>query len=152
MRILEKSNTPKSNGNLFDYILYPNPIKRQFVKDIASRVSLQSFHVLPKYNEDYRTKENVKKHLEECVYPSPLIWLAAFKDSKMEIVDSFHGMVFSIIFNVPFLVIGNSERGMSRFVSLLKIFGLEDRLIGINDLNSIDLNRLIDWGYINNFL
>lgn len=53
MRILEKSNTPKSNGNLFDYILDPNPIKRQFVKDVASRVSLQSFHVLPKYNEDY---------------------------------------------------------------------------------------------------
>ena len=152
LEILEKSNTPKSNGNLFDYILDPNPIKQQFVKNVASRVSLQSFHVLPKYNEDYRTRENVKKHLEECAYPSPLTWLAAFRDSKMTIVDSFHGMVFSIIFNVPFWVIGNSERGMSRFVSLLKIFGLEDRLISINDLNSMDLNRSIDWEYVNNIL
>lgn len=108
--------------------------------------------MLPKYNEDYRTRENVKKHLEECAYPSPLTWLAAFRDSKMTIVDSFHGMVFSIIFNVPFWVIGNSERGMSRFVSLLKIFGLEDRLISINDLNSMDLNRSIDWEYVNNIL
>ena len=152
LKILEKSNTPKSDGNLFDYILDPNPIKQQFVKNVASRFGLQSFHVLPKYNEDYRTRENVKKHLEECVYPSPLAWLAAFRDSKMTIVDSFHGMVFSIIFNVPFWVIGNPERGMSRFVSLLKIFGLEDRLISINDLNSMDLNRSIDWEHINNVL
>lgn len=27
LKILEKSNTPKSNVNLFDYILDPNPVK-----------------------------------------------------------------------------------------------------------------------------
>lgn len=45
------------------------------------------------------------------------------------ITDSFHACVFSIIFNKPFIAIGNKGRGMTRFDSLLKQFGQEMRLI-----------------------
>lgn len=47
----------------------------------------------------------------------------------MIITDSFHACVFSILFGKPFLVIGNQNRGMARFYSLLEMFGLEDRLV-----------------------
>jgi GTPase SAR1 family protein len=45
------------------------------------------------------------------------------------ISDSFHACVFSIIFRKQFLVIGNPKRGMARFETLLKYFGLENHLM-----------------------
>ena len=37
--------------------------------------------------------------------------------------------MFSLIFGVPFLALGNASRGMARFFSLLKLFGAEHRLV-----------------------
>jgi hypothetical protein len=68
-------------------------------------------------------------------------------DAKMVIVDSFHGAVFSIIFNKPFWVIANTKRGCARFDSLLELFGLEERMITPDDL--IDWNKEIDWERVN---
>ena len=70
----------------------------------------------------------------------------------MTVVDSFHGMVFSIIFNKPFWVIGNPERGMSRFTSLLKILHLENRLLDANHLDEVNLSAPIDWKSVNEIL
>ena len=56
-------------------------------------------------------------------------WLKGFHDAEFVFTDSFHGCVFSIIFNKPFIAFGNEERGMARFDSLLKMFGLEELLI-----------------------
>ena len=70
----------------------------------------------------------------------------------MTIVDSFHGMVFSILFNKPFWVIGNEERGISRFSSLLSKFGLESRLLSVNNLDAVDLNQSIEWKRVNDIL
>ena len=70
----------------------------------------------------------------------------------MVIVDSFHGMVFSIIFNKPFWVIGNANRGMSRFTSLLKVFHLEDRLLDMEHLDGVDFSKPINWIGVNTIL
>ncbi len=56
-------------------------------------------------------------------------WLKGFHDAEFVFTDSFHGCVFSIIFNKPFIAFGNEGRGMARFDSLLKMFGLEELLI-----------------------
>ena len=49
--------------------------------------------------------------------------------------------MFSIIYNKPFFVIGNKERSMARFESLLATFDLKERLItekiDIKDLSNI---------------
>lgn len=61
-------------------------------------------------------------------------WLANFADADFVVTDSFHGCVFSIIFGKPFIAIGNAERGLGRFQSLLGELGLNNRLIaGLND-------------------
>ena len=73
-------------------------------------------------------------------------------DAEMTIVDSFHGAVFSIIFNKPFWVIGNEQRGMARFTSLLKMFHLEDRLVDEADLDNLDFHKAIDWNEVNSIL
>ena len=76
-----------------------------------------------------------------------------FLDSKFIVTDSFHGTVFSIIFNKPFITIMNKNRGASRFLSLLSIFNLEDRLIcgGQGNLEKI-IGAKIDWESVNKTL
>jgi len=61
-------------------------------------------------------------------------WVTAFHDADFVITDSFHGMVFSILFNKQFIVIGNSLRGVSRFTSLLQLLDISNRLVDENNL------------------
>ena len=49
--------------------------------------------------------------------------------SQAVITDSYHGTVFSIIFNKPFISYINTQRGRSRFESLSETFNLVDRII-----------------------
>lgn len=149
IKLVEEENEPQSPGNLFYYILDPSEDKQQFVMDAANKMGLVPFTVMPIHPRDYRTKKDIKKHIEDCVYPSVTLWLRAFMDAEMVIVDSFHGMVFSIIFNKPFWVIGNPDRGMSRFTSLLKMFDLEKRMILINQLAGLNLRESVDWDRVN---
>lgn len=142
----EPGTTSKS---LFTYILDPDPDISRFIDIVACETGFLPFDILPR---DPYSFLQMKMHLNECVFTSPLKWLKSISDAEMTIVDSFHGMIFSIIFNKPFWVIGNSSRGMSRFSSFLKIINLENRLIQIKDADKIDFKQPIDWENINKIL
>ena len=152
VQLIEKEKEPKSDGTLFNYILDPDARKSAFIQKVAKAKGLKAFQVLPKCQTETRTKDDVKNRIEDCVFPGVTIWLRAFMDAEMIIVDSFHGMVFSIIFNKPFWAIGNVSRGMSRFISLLKMFHLEDRLLDADLLDDVDFSKPIDWTMVNGIL
>lgn len=78
-------------------------------------------------------------------------WVKAFAEAEFVLTDSFHGMVFSIMFNKPFLAIANRERGASRFESFLAQLGLQERLLGNEegrDVNEL-LKRQINYEAVN---
>ena len=150
--LIKAENEPQSKGTLFNYILDPDAAKSAFINKVAKEKGLKFFEVLPKCQAETRTKEDIKNRIEDCVFPGVTTWLRAFMDAEMTIVDSFHGMVFSINFNKPFWVIGNVNRGMSRFTSLLKLLHLEGRLLDANQLEEVDINRPIDWSSVNAIL
>lgn len=152
IQLIEKEKEPKSNGTLFNYILDPDAKKSAFIQKVAKSKGLKAFQVLPKCQTETRTKDDVKNRIEDCVFPGVTTWLRAFMDADMTIVDSFHGMVFSIIFNKSFWAIGNVSRGMSRFTSLLKMFHLEDRLLDADQLDNVDFSKPIDWIMVNGIL
>lgn len=152
IQLIEKEKETKSNGTLFYYILDPNAKKLSFIQKVAKDKGLKSFQVLPKCQAEIRTKEDVKNRIEDCVFPGVTTWLRAFMDAEMTIVDSFHGMVFSIIFNKPFWAIGNVGRGMSRFTSLLRTFHLEDRLLDEEHLDNVDFSKSINWNMVNRIM
>lgn len=152
VQLIEKEKGPKSDGTLFNYILDPDARKSAFIQKVAKAKGLKAFQVLPKCQTETRTKDDVKNRIEDCVFPGVTTWLRAFMDAEMIIVDSFHGMVFSIIFNKPFWAIGNVSRGMSRFISLLKMFHLEDRLLDADLLDDVDFSKHIDWTMVNGIL
>ena len=123
MALFRKCNTSKSHGNLLVYVLDETSELSELVNDIVTEKHLVPFSV----NNPYEADEN--KPLEDRIKPSVETWLRGFFDAELIVTDSFHACVFSIIFKKQFIVVGNKSRGMSRFESLLKMFGLEDRLV-----------------------
>lgn len=147
--LAEEENVPRKDKGLFHYILDPNQTKSEFIERTCKEMGLRPFTVLPKCQAENRTKYDFKYRIGECVYPSVASWLKGFVDAEYVIVDSFHGAVFSIIFNKPFWVISNSKRGNARFTSLLKSFKLQDRLLDIKQLGICNNNKSIDWESVN---
>lgn len=149
-KIVDEGNLPPSPGNLKVYVLDKTKEKDDLVCQIEKHLQLKIFEVLPKkrLNEEKVVKENI----DEFVYPHPAAWLQGFQDAKFVVTDSFHGTVFSILHNIPFVAIANKNRGLSRFESLLKMFELEDRLIFSSD--DLDIQNIgeIDWDKVNNIL
>ena len=110
-------------------VIYVEPI----IEEVAKSLDLMPFKVMPKYQVNKKTI----KQIDDCVFPPVTQWLRAFIDAEFVVCDSFHGAVFSIIFNKPFIVIGNKERGLARFSSLLKTYELEDRIITDKENNLV---------------
>ncbi len=72
--------------------------------------------------------------------------IAAIRNANMVFVDSFHGAVFSILFHKQFVVFERSEEGKtmnSRLKTLLKRFGMENRIYGCD--NAEELMKPIDY-------
>ena len=76
-------------------------------------------------------------------------WFAEFRDADYVVTDSFHGMVFSIIFNKPFSIVMNPSGGNDRYLSLLSQLGLMERIVS-DELQPVF--SAIDWSDVNHRL
>lgn len=145
--IIEQESAKDSDGNLKVYILDRTEEKSLFITKLESILNLKHFQVMP----DKLLGKDKMTNVNEFIYPNPANWLKGYEDAKFVVTDSFHGTVFAILFNIPFITLGNVRRGMARFESLLKMFDLEDRLVrNINDknVNNIITNK-INWDMVN---
>ena len=59
----------------------------------------------------------------------PREWLAQFRDADYIVTDSYHGIIFSILFEKKFLVVADGQHKNQRVLSLLERLGLMDRVI-----------------------
>ena len=144
IHLVEKESEGKSAGSLLFYILDPEQSKLDYIAKVAVSLNLVPFSVMPELQVGAKTIVDI----DRCVFPSVTKWLRGFMDAEFVVCDSFHGAVFSIIFNKKFVVLGNEKRGMARFYSLLKMYGLEERLI--TDWSNFDIvTKSIDWDSVN---
>lgn len=135
--LIEKSNTPKSEGNLFNYILDVSETKKTLIDYVAHDRNLIPFKV-------NANDKNIKCPIEKRIAKPVEAWLRGFYDADYIVTDSFHACVFSIIFRKPFVVVANKSRGLSRFETLLGSLGLVNRMIeSIDDYNK--LPKTIDY-------
>ncbi|MDD5406634.1 MAG: polysaccharide pyruvyl transferase family protein [Sulfurovaceae bacterium] len=133
----DTSNIPK--GGLVTYVLDEANEKKEIIEFVQKRKELKGLHHLKGFNTS------------DVTFSVPQ-WVASFSNADFIVTDSFHGMVFSIIFEKEFIVIGNPKRGLDRFISLLSLLGLEDRLVfSVNDLNDKKLES-IDYSRVNKIL
>lgn len=144
--LLESNQTKPSHVGVFSYILDKLPSKMALVQTIAEAKHLDVVSLVPEWcNLGVVTPEEMTTYISQAADR----WLDGFRQAAYIVGDSFHGMVFSIIFNKPFVVIGNSKRGMARFLSLLQMFGLEDRLVDESQDILKVLDTPIDWSSVN---
>lgn len=109
---------------------------------------LSNDNSITKRAEEFAAKNNLHLKLlkaEHSLSCSIEEWLAAFRDASYVLTDSFHGTVFSIVFQKPFFVIVNKGRGADRFHSLLDIYGLQDRILMEGESSEC---AAIDWSSV----
>ncbi len=124
------------------YVIDENGERPHLLKDTATRLDVQLQHLLPHADAPL---------LRDRFAPTVEQWLRLIRDCDYFITDSFHGTVFAIIFNKPFVCLGNEGRGSARFDTLLKTFGLQDRLVTHADAATISslLQTPINWEQVN---
>lgn len=117
------------------YLLDPHPAVQTLAERIATQSGQPLFAVMPAPGK---------------ALPSIPEWLATFSAAEYVITDSFHGCVFALLMHKKFIAIGNEDRGLDRFTTLLNLFSQQQRLISVSNANDCDtiykkLNEDIDW-------
>lgn len=102
--MIQSAQTTPSDGNMFCYVLDQSSEVKATIEQIAKKRGLKPFQVSI-------TGEQVS--VEQ--------WLRSFMDSEYIVTDSYHGFVFSIIFNKPVCLTYNKFRGNDRFESLQRL-------------------------------
>ena len=118
---------------LFAYLLDRSEEKLLFINKKAKQLGVTA--VIMGAGEDINTNDCIE------------LWLSYFRDAQYVITDSFHGCVFSIIYNCNFTVISNNMRGNSRMLSLLQQLDIKGRYIESFDDDIV--NSIIDWKEVN---
>ena len=137
--LIENAQIKQSAGDLFCYLLDKTDEKQKATDRMAKQLSLTTFCM--------ERRDNYT-NLEDRIVEPVETWLRGFYDAKFVITDSFHGLVFSIIFNKPFFCFANEKRGNNRIVSLLDLFGLGNRMVTATTMDKAE-NYNIDWEFVN---
>lgn len=85
------------------YVLDSSDEVDKIIAEEASRRGL----IVRRYSADAKAELTVEE------------WIAIFRDASFVVTDSFHGTVFSILFENPFRCVANRDRGNARFEDLL---------------------------------
>lgn len=147
---LISNKSVKSTPSIFTYVLDQSGSKNDIIDFVQKTLGKEIKTNQPKE----AMKKSASKNLSDYAYPPIESWIESFDHADFIVTDSFHGTIFSIIFNKPFLTIVNSERGAARFKSLLSLLDLEDRLIETYDESVIaeKLSLSIDYMKVNSIL
>lgn len=110
---------------IFTYILDKTDDKQVLVDNVQKNLHLPI--VAGSVEKDY--ERGKRMDINKCIYPSVDHWILNMARAKFVVTDSFHGTCMAITFRKPFVVVGNKARGLNRFLSVLRLFNLENRLI-----------------------
>ncbi len=113
---------------------------KKWYKDAVEKIS-QKLN-LPVKNYNFAQTKSVEE------------WLGFIKNADFVVTDSYHAVVFSIIFNIPFVQIVNAKT-QSRFMSLFRLLNIENNSIQEQQVSNFDINTVVrkfDWDNINNII
>ena len=149
LRLVCEDNIEPGAPSVVSYILDKSQEKERITDAVAAQMGIPVRPLSVSFNHT----DPVFRQKYVGTYIPVTEWLRSFSDAQFVITDSFHGAVFSIIFNKPFFVIGNKVRGMARFSSLLEMFGLEDRLVEPGtEITPEMITRPLDYDRVNTIL
>lgn len=125
-----KSRRVEKEAFLTAYILDPTPEKKEALLYMAEKKGINLKIILDGFKSKFDGNKK-KMNLDEYVLNDIEVeeWLYYIKNCNYFITDSCHGASFAILYEKPFICIGNESRGMSRFESLFGMTGLMNRLV-----------------------
>lgn len=134
------TNSIEERGYVLIYQLHKNKDLEKYAEQFAKNVKKKLIRI--SISKLYFFKSG------KLIYmPTPAEFLNYFKNAEYVISDSFHATVFSIIFNKKFIDVLPEGTG-TRIVSILKLLGLEDRIV--RDYNDFSLTyKDIDYELVN---
>ena len=154
-KLIKEARGFKTDRNyIFAYILDPNPQVGDVIKKIAIENNIKIYVVFDEAKDKKPEIDALAIHdcnlVEYLTEPTVQEWLCLFKNARFVLTDSFHGTCFSIIFNKPFIVQKNGERGGKRFSFLLDKFALSNHLVlspqeMLDKFNELGLDYKIDY-------
>ena len=83
----------------------------------------------------------IKHQMEKRDYVESFIF--GISNCQAVITNSYHGTIFSIRFNKPFISFMSNDSGKGRFDSLKEVFNIGDRIIYPSYRKNIDINLLL---------
>lgn len=125
LKLIDATNESPNKGKLLAYVLDESKENSEIINNISKTLGLDTFKNQAKSNIEHAGNADILDY----AYPTVGDWIKGFIDADFIITDSYHGTVFSIIFNKKFITIANRKRGAARFESLLNCLDLNERLI-----------------------
>lgn len=113
-----------------DYILLYNLKLNNDTYIIAKQVS--ELLKMPVIITRFTCKQDLLNNFEKRFDTGPIEFLNLIKNAKLVLSSSFHGTVFSVLFNKPFFAINGSKD--FRISTLLEKMNLQDRSIEIDNV------------------
>lgn len=126
------------------YQLHNSKLFDKYVQRLANDKQMEVIYITTKING--LTKKWKKKYI-----PSVDQFLSYIMNADYVITDSFHGTVFSIIFNKQFVSISPGKT-KTRITSLLRLFGLEERFVSNEKVGDSLADEEIEWRRVNRTL
>jgi len=134
----------KKKNYILVYQLHRNENMDRYIKKVARETEYSIVRISASYHQVIRGGEFV-------YLPALGEFLSYIKNAKCMITDSFHGTAFAINFNTSFIEILPQNHTDGRNISILKMTGLESRILkDYDDLTLVD--RKIDFSVANEIL
>ena len=109
-----KSNNTINNKYIFIYSIGKNNNMKTFMKESNLKLN---YTIYEYYLNNKSTIEEFIYHMTKC---------------SAVITNSYHGTIFSILFNKPFVTFCNKNGEYQRFLTLEYLFGIEKRIFDYN--------------------
>lgn len=138
------------------YILGTSKKIRNIVIDISRSLRKKIFF-FPHMDGLFTKEDSILSHNGSALWgESPYKWLGWISGADYIITDSFHMMIFSIMFHKEFYVVpkeNNNTAQNNRIKNLLNIVGLPNRFVDSDELMMrIKCNSQINWDMVDNIL
>lgn len=148
---IEQLPIPQIEENyIFNYAFYHNRIKtNEILMKISEKLGMPIYVMDYKAHAYYKlSKYKIKKY----EMSGPLAFLGLMKNASLVLTQSFHGTLFSALFNKNFWsydceVQHNTED--DRAIAILEQLGLRDRYKMIDDLLNENITEVIDYKKVN---
>lgn len=135
---------------IFCYLLTENETYLQEIRRISKEKGLKVV-IIPTAKGPFDTG------FEQIIDAGPAEWLGYIKNAELVCTDSFHGCIFSSIFNREFILFKrfsdtSKASENSRVYTLTKMLYLEDRLIDEKNISNIEKLAEIDFSAVNEII